>query len=196
MLNEAVEEAGLNRVSAQKLLGKGGELKDGIGALVTRLTAPDLLEFVTAIELPAIETFSASDHFQVGTVDGVTIGWIGDNFRQAFLGKTETCVVSATLRVQRLIKASVDAPIIAELGEAQVETSLAHLWELLKLQGHGQKGVLLTNGWAYIFYIKDAAGVLWAVYCDWDSVAGYWSVEAYPVAYPYRWDDGHWVVSR
>ena len=129
LLTDSLDEISLGKVQGQRLLGKGGELKDAVKALITRLTAPDLLEPVATVELPAVDTFLANDHFRVGDeVDGVKIGWLGSNFRHAFLGKTETCVASATLRVQRLLKASLAAPIIAELGgEAVAETPLAQM---------------------------------------------------------------------
>jgi len=163
-------------------------------------SADKLLETITTITILAIGTFKAKDHFKVSTAKGVTIGWIGDNFEKAFLngkGKIEKNVAEAVFRIFKLVKGSVDTPIIAELGGEEVaETTLAQVFTLLQLQGKGQDGVLLTNGWANIFYVRDDEGTLWAVDCGWRSDCRYWSVEAYSVASPYGWDAGSQVISR
>lgn len=159
-----------------------------------------LLEPVTSVSLPAVEAFSAKDHFKVGKVDGVTIGWIGDTFTGNFLtgpGKNEIDVPAAGLRVHKLRRGSVDEPVVAELGgEEQVETYLACMWEMMKLQGAGQNGDLLVNGYANIFYVRDDNGVLWAAYCIWYSGARDWFVGADPVTYPREWSAGFQVFSR
>lgn len=200
LLNEAFEESGLDRAMSQRVLGKGGDLKAGIKELIAKLAVTDLLELVATVALPAIGIFRTLDHFKVDRGVEVPIGWIGDNFRCMFLsgdGKLETDVAEATLRVHRLVKSSADAPIIAELGGEEVaETTLAYMFELMKRQNRGQDGVLLTNGWANIFYIRDAKGVLWAVFCNWYSGYRYWYVEAVPVTDPNRWYDGYQVISR
>jgi len=153
-----------------------------------------------AVEVPAIEAFRAKDHFRVDKPDEVRIGWIGDNFRGNFLagdGKVEADIAEATLRVHKLVKASVDGPIIAELGgEGIAETSLAQMYELMKAQGQGQQGILLTNSCLNIFYVRDAKNVLWAVRCNWSSGSGYWYVDADPVTFPNTWYAGSRVVSR
>lgn len=157
------------------------------------------LELVTTVVTPAIATFRALDHFKVDTAGEVKIGYLGDNFCRFFLsgdGKIETDIVEATLRVHRLAKSSVDGPIIAELGgEHLAETTLAQMWELMKAQGHGQRGNLLAN-YANIFYIRDANGVLWAVSCRWYSARDSWFVSAAPRATPCPWGDDSQVVSR
>lgn len=92
-----------------------------------------LLQLVTTVDLPAVDTFSAKEHFEVGEVDSVKIGWIGDDFKNNFSEKTESNVQAATLRVHKLRRRSVNGPIIAELGgEAVAETALAQMWELLE----------------------------------------------------------------
>lgn len=199
LLDDGLDELGLSKEQAQRLLGKGGDLKAGTKELIAKLTAPDLLEHVASITLPAIAFFSAKDHFQVGKVDGVKMGWIGEGFTRAFLGgtgKVETSVAAATLRIHKLLKGSVDDPIIAELGGEEVaETTLVHMWEMMKAQSHGQRGDLLTDCYANIFYIKDARGVLWAVDCRWNSGTGCWLVSAHSVTSKYKWCADLQVVS-
>lgn len=159
----------------------------------------DLLELIVTVNLPAVDSFRARDHFKVDTSGEVRIGWIGDNFCQVFLsgdGRVETDVPEATLNVYRLLKSSLDGPIIAELGEQIAEITLAQMFELLKRQGCGQQGVLITNGYTNVFYVRDAKGVLWAVGCLWVSGCGGWDVFAYSITDPDRWSGGLQVVSR
>lgn len=159
----------------------------------------------TVAEFPKTAEFRAADNFCITPQDQranaeLVIGFIGDNFKSAFLangGKVETSIFDSKLRPYRLKKASVDGPIISDLGgEEKAETTLAEMYALMKAQGRGQQGVLLTNGYANIFYIRDAKGTLWAVYCYWDSGYQDWDVIANPVTYPSTWDAEDRVFSR
>ena len=156
-----------------------------------------LLKLVSTVSLLAIKEFSAQAHFQVGETEGVKVGWLGDNFKRVFGDKVEKNAAGATLKIHTLLKGSTDTLIIAELGgEAVAETTLAQMWEMLKAQGRGQKGKLLVNGYANIFYIRDAQGTLWAVRCGWRSDYAAWDVLADPVTRPNGWGGGVQVVSR
>ena len=64
----------------------------------------------------------------------------------------------------------------------------------MSFQPNGELGVLLTNGWANIFYVLYANGVLRALIVDWDG--GGWGVSALSVSDPRRWFDGSRVFSR
>jgi hypothetical protein len=89
----------------------------------------------------------------------------------------------------------VDGPIINELGgEAKAETTLSEMFSLMEKQKNGESGVLLNNGYANIFYIRDQNGVLRAVGVDWDD--GGWYVGAYSVEDPGGWRVGRQVFSR
>lgn len=154
---------------------------------------------VRKLDVPAIPTFRAKEHFKVDRSGPVVIGWIGDNFRNTFLagdGMVEGAVLEATLRIHRLVKASVDMSIIAELGEAVAETTLGQMYEMMKVQGHGEQGNLLINCYANIFYVRDHNNVLWAAGCYWDSSGGCWSVGALPVTSSSTWSAGVQVFSR
>lgn len=158
-----------------------------------------LLKAITNVALPAIEMFKAKDHFKVGEVRGVNIGWLGENFKQVFLngkGKIEVEVPETTLRIHQLIKRSVDEQIIAELGgEKMAETTLAQVWQMFTKQGHGEAGDLRVDGYiANIFYVRDATGALWAVGCRWFSYG--WEVGAGPVTNSDGWYTEGWVLSR
>lgn len=151
---------------------------------------PPLLKRITTITAPAVQRFVAKDCLKVANV-----GWTSNNFKKLFLGKVEENVLEQKLAVSRLERASLDAPILAELGD-KAEVSLAYLFDLLKKQSKGEDGVLLTNGYANIFYVRSTDGNLWAVRADWDSHNRYWDVEAASVEDPCRWRGGRQVFSR
>ncbi|MDE1988216.1 MAG: hypothetical protein KGJ58_03535 [Patescibacteria group bacterium] len=161
----------------------------------------DLLELVSTIVIPATTgKLVAKERFVINTKRNapVKISYLGDNFTAWFLngdGKIEDPISEQTLRYAKLRKASVDSPIIEELGgEAKAETTLSEMFSLMEKQKHGEEGVLLNNGWANLFYIKDVAGVLRAVRVLW--CGGGWFVRARSVEDPSRWGDGSQVFSR
>jgi len=144
--------------------------------------------------------FVANTRFVLNTNGNapVKISHLGGAFTAWFLsgdGKTEDPISEQTLRYHKLRQSSVDGPIIAELGGAEKsETTLSEMFSLMERQGKGEDGVLLNNGWANIFYIKDGAVVLRAVYVDWDGDG--WRVDAFSVENPFRWGGGSQVFSR
>lgn len=160
----------------------------------------NLLELVSTVVVPATTTnLVAKEKFvrDTGRKAKVKISYLGDNFTEWFLsgsGKTEDPISEQTLRYHKLRKSSVDGPIIAELGgEEKSETTLSEMFALMEKQGMGEDGVLLNNGYANIFYIKDQNGVLRAVRVDWRCG---WDVDAVSVEDPSRWFDGRRVFSR
>ena len=164
-------------------------------------TAPSILEFIsTVVVCTTSSPFVAKDEFVVNTKRNakVLISYLGDNFKAWFLngdGKTEDPISEHVLRYAKLRKASVDGPIITELGgEAKAETTLSEMFSLMVGQKNGEDGVLLNNGYANIFYIKDQNGVLRTVYVYWNDDG--WDVDAYSVEDSSRWDAGYQVFSR
>lgn len=150
-----------------------------------------LLKLLGKVEVQATKRFIARDNFTLGNAG---ISYLGDNFKERFLGKTEENVLKTTLFYHELTKSSVDRPIINELGgEAKAETRLSQLYVLLKKQSSGQKDAFLTNGFANIFYVCDINGVLWAVFAHWDGDG--WLVSANSVENPRGWDEGDRVFS-
>ena len=162
-------------------------------ALITKDSKPVLLEPVSSSNVPAIKEFVAKEHFKLGESAGVKISYLGDNFNDHFLKKREENITEVMLKSFKLTQASLSPPIITALGDNH-ETYLAQLWELLKLQPQGETGILLTNGYVNIFYIRDADGILWAVYVNW--FGGGWHVRADSVEDPYWWRAGSQVFGR
>jgi hypothetical protein len=160
-----------------------------------------ILECVGTVVIPATTSkFVAKDRFMINTEPNapVKISCLGDNFISWFLngdGKTEDPISEQTLRYHKLVQSSTDGPIITELGgEAKAETTLSEAFSLVEKQGNGEDGVLLNNGYASIFYIKDQNGVLRTVLVLWFDVG--WRVFASSVEDPFWWGDGDQVFSR
>jgi len=138
--------------------------------------------------------FVADDNFKLKK-DGGLCSYLGDNFKTWFGDKMEDLLGEQTLRYGKLRKSSLDAPIIAELGgEAKAETTLVEVFDLMSKQANGEEGVLLVDGRANIFYVRDKNGVLRAVYVLWNDDG--WHVNAYSVESPYTWHEGYQVFSR
>ena len=172
---------------------------------VTQVTEPkpttSILELVSTVGTSATTSkFVAKDRFVVNTKRNapVKISAVWDNFTTWFLsgkGKTEDPISEQTLRYHKLRQSSVDGPIITELGgEAKAETTLSEMFSLMEKQKNGEDGVLLNNGYANIFNIKDQNGVLRTVLVSWDDDG--WFVNAFSVEYPSLWDAGSQVFSR
>lgn len=186
----------------KKFLRKEPCWSNGQVAQVTQpKTKPSILELVSTVVVSATTSkFIAKDKFVVNTKRNapVKISAVWDNFTSWFLsgdGKTEDPISEQTLRYHKLRQPSVDGPIIAELGgEVKAETTLSEMFSLMEKQKNGEDGVLLNNGYANIFYIKDQKGVLRAVYVYW--YVGGWYVHADSVENPSRWRGGDQVFSR
>jgi hypothetical protein len=157
-----------------------------------------LLDLIGTVTVPArTAKFVAKDHFVKDTSKKakVKISYLGDNFKENFLGKTEEAIAEMILRYYRLKKWSRNIPIINGLGgEDKIETTLAEMFGLMEMQPNGEAGKLLTNGYANIFFIRDANLVLWVVDCYWCD--GGWLVRADAVGHQYEWSDDSQVFSR
>lgn len=171
-----------------KLGGEEGLHRFLVGELTIK--EPDLLRRITTISVPGTKRFVAKDHLKTAN-----IGWAGDNFNKLFLKKAEENVKDLTIAVDRLEKNSLDASILAELGN-RAEINLAHFFWLIEKQSKGENGPLLTNGYANIAYILGIDGNLWAVGVYWYSGRGYWRVGAVSVEDPVGWSTGCQVLSR
>ena len=146
----------------------------------------DLLKYLSTRSLPAIKEFVARDRFIVDTSETaeLKISYLGDNFQTWLLGKVEKYVGGCEVKISKLLKRSRDDGILDELGD-NAENALAHVYEFLKSANH--------KLW-YIFYVKDADGVLRAVFALWRDDG--WYISAGSVESPDDWDAGSQVVSR
>ena len=190
--------------SNQKGLKKnlaGCLLPDTASAPVEPAKLELLLEPVGTVTTSATTTaFVAKEKLVLDTSNKakVKISYLGDNLKACFLsgkGKTEDPISEQTLRYGKLRKASVDMPIVNELGgEAKAETTFSEIYDLMVKQPKGEKGALLNNGWANIFYVRDQNGVLRAVVMYWRDDG--WHLHAYPFECPGRWCGGGQVFSR
>ena len=191
-------EAGINKIGGEDAFMR--LLAGKLNVVPAKPADPKkLLELMTTIPVAACEKFVAQEHFKVdtGRKAKVKIAFLWDNFSTHFLPKTEEGVLAGELKVYKLLRSSLDAPIMTELGEPQsYSTTLADLWVLLQKQPNGEEGALLVNGYANIFYIHDTEGTLWAVRAIWNSVSGGWGLDARSVERPGGWLGGRQVVSR
>ncbi len=160
------------------------------GTLKTTIKQADLLKRIGTAEACGANKFVAKDCLREANV-----GWTNEDFNRLFLNKVEENISEAKLTVSRLERASIDAQILTELG-VKAEVLLAHVFDLLKKQAKGEDGVLLTNGYWNVFYVRGMDDNLWAVSARWHSGFRCWSVEAYSVELPSRWNVGYQVLSR
>ncbi|QQG42801.1 MAG: hypothetical protein HYW15_01155 [Candidatus Giovannonibacteria bacterium] len=193
-------ELTLGQVEAivNKIGGVDGVRRLLAGELSVRATEESkLLELLGTVTIPArAERFVVAEKFVVDTSENakVKISYLGENLKALFLGKTENPMGESSLCYHKLCRYSRDIPIISELGEEKAETTLAEIYVLLERQRNGKKGVLLTNGAANIFYVRNIHGDLCAVLalCREDG----WLVNAYSVGSPRVWNVGILVFSR
>lgn len=163
------------------------------------LVAKKLLQRLsTTIVLPAVASFTASEHFVIDTSSSakVKISDLGDNFKANFLKKVESNEVAAEdLAINKLLENAFDPAIITALGgEAKVEITLGQFFAAFAKQPKGENGPLLTNGYANVGYVRDINGVLWAVHGYWDD--GGWYFNANSLDGPYAWLGGYQFLSR
>jgi len=169
-----------------------GKLVDRHGKPFNR---PFLNPFGMIRLLGTTKPFVVAEKFAVDTKASalVKIFYLNENFQAWFTGKIETPAVKTTLRYAELVEESLDAPILAELGD-KAETTLDQVYALMERQPNGEEGILLTNGWANVFYIRDVNGALRAVSVFWHGDG--WDVDAYSVGHPFGWRAGRRVFSR
>jgi len=153
-----------------------------------------LLESLGTVTVPATGRFIAREKFVLNSDRKalVKISYLGSNFSEWFLGKIEEPKPWMQLRYAKLLKYSVDRPVLAELGNT-AEITLAEVYALMEHQPNGENGTLLTNGYTNIFYVRDVNGELRAVLVCWDGDG--WGVFADSVVRPGEWSVGSRVFS-
>ena len=158
------------------------------------LTEP-LLDWLGTVTVSAeIQRFIVRDRIAEIKKSGRQI-YTGSNFEEWFFDKIVEPIGKTQLRRGKLLRAEVDRPIIAELGgEIKAETSLAEIFGLMEMQKNGEKGALLNNDYANIFYVCDTKGVLRTVAVHWNDAR--WNLHAFSVENPLGWLKGYQVFSR
>jgi hypothetical protein len=148
-----------------------------------------LLQAVAETVVPATtEPFVVRAHFCKHA--GVKFATLWDEFASRYLSKTEAPAPEHTLRKYKLVRIAPDLPIIAELGgETKVESRLAAIHTLLRRQPRGEAGLLQTNGFANIFYVRDQQNILCAIRIGWAPDG--WVLDAIPVEDPLAWNGKH-----
>jgi hypothetical protein len=136
--------------------------------------------------------FVVANHFRLDTSDQaqVKISGLGSKFESCFLHETIKLRPGYQVSVYRLTKEMDDGKIRAELDVGH-ETDLFTVFSLMRKQGRGQPGVLLTSGNQNIFFCPDSSGVTRVVYVVWAGVG--WGVGA---GDPCGWEEGCQVFSR
>lgn len=176
----------------------GKEVVDGIleGRLAVKLVEADRLNTFSTARIPATAKFIVRDHFSTGRAGDVSIGSIGEEFKQHFLFKVEAPRVETKLEIHKLKRFSSCKQILVEL-HGKEEVTLAEIWELLKRQPNGATGKLLVDGGSNIFFVRNMNGVLMVISIDWDVATNLgWYIGASSVVDPYQWEDGDRVFSR
>ena len=188
-----------------KLKGPLGELHDQLfgdngeerlaefNLWLKRVTS--VLRRVTTVHVCDIKRFIASAAFGKDNPAGIKF-FLGENFKNNFLGKIEENVPATELAVDVLTKPLLDAPIRAELTHQREETFLAYFYELISKQPNGEAGPLLTSGYTNVFYIRDVKNIVWAVHAYWRSGDRGWNVNADSVTDPNEWHAGSQDVSQ
>lgn len=155
------------------------------------IQSSSVLQLQSSVEVSAQKVFRAVDFFKEGGQPDGILMLIDDEFKQRFLsggGKIELAVPAATLNDYNLTEYSLNGPILTALGgNDAAKTILAYVAQLLQKKAKGGEGVLLTNGWANIFYIEDRHDVLCTVYCRWCARDRELYVRASPVTDPDGW---------
>jgi hypothetical protein len=194
---QLMDQAGWGSAEYQRFFDQWPAVRELVAVITAAVAVvTTLLRHIGIVTVPPTEAFVAKEQFIVDTSKKarVRISYTRVNLKAWFGKKTEEAAPEKhQLRYAELITGSFDAPILAELG-ATAETTLAAIFVLMDRQKYGKDGVLLTNGWANIFYVKDAEGALRAVNVYWGG--GGWNVNTHEVSDPDRWRDGRRVFSR
>ena len=171
-----------------------------VKAQVQQIQPTSLLTLVSSIVIPATtESFHAKKKIVVDTGRKAKpkIYFVSDNVKEWFLqgdGLIEAPMGESTIYYHKLERSSADGLIIEALGgQDKVVSTFAQIHALMTNHHNGEEGVLLTNGWWNIFYVKGANGVLRPVPVAWRDAG--WHVYARSLERPREWYVGYQVFS-
>lgn len=139
------------------------------------------LELLGTIHMPATERkFFIRKYFVVNDQKkaDVNIRYLNDFFIKKLYNKIELFKPKRTVRRHKLLINIVDKSMVIRLGGEEVAvTTLQDVWHLMRLQGEGENGNLLTNGKVNIFFVHDENNEIVAVSLDWNEFG--WGIEAF-----------------
>jgi hypothetical protein len=141
-----------------------------------------------AVDIPARPEFSAREAFHASLEprSHVLIAYVLGNFERWLKSKRESESYPIKLQWLELQNNAPDRDIVPELGgAAKVETTLAAIYYLMEQQRAGQPGVMASNGWGNIFYVRDTSGELRSVNIHWCDDG--WGVEAMAIGGATEW---------
>lgn len=153
-----------------------------------------LFEHIGMVIVPETTHFIASKQFILNygsdVKPGVKIAQISENFKDWFLYKVEQPNKKTTLFYSKLNYSEIDDIIISKLG-ANTETMLAQIFYLME-QPNSENNILLRNGLANVFYVKDVNVILRAVRILWHINFGGWLIRAHSIcgSGPRKWLGG------
>ena len=132
----------------------------------------------TVTQIAAVtESFDPKTMFATGEHDGIKF-WHGDNFSKYMFKPATTVndVAAQNFTSYENKRQSYDKDIRAEIGEQVITPE--QLWatwkDLIFKQPKGQAGILKTNGYANVWYVKCYDGIVRAVFCRWNADNGKW----------------------
>lgn len=123
--------------------------------------------------------------------------YLWDSFRERFdLGASSQSRVGRPYVASLLKSSAFDRNICQELPESHLSTP-EDIAGFIEAQTSGEKGFLLTNGYANVFYVLGKNGQIVAVSVRWSSDNRAWYVHDYGLGEGCEWnEEGCRVLSR
>lgn len=147
---------------------------------------------VATVKIPADKAkFIVNDNFVVNIRETaeLKIAFLGGSFRVWFENKKEPKFLGSVIEGRDLVRSATGSDILAEFCERKkVETTMREVRYLMKIQKNGEKGSLLVNGNANIFFVGDINQKLRAVRVRF--YAGRFRINSYSITRPAKWQVG------
>jgi len=174
-----------------------------VGARVSHSVHPppgvecDLL-LLESLEIPstALPSSPPESYLRSGASGESSIGvfYIDPEIREHLARKEEGRLSgSQIIRIHRLLRQSLDMPILMRLG-AQCALTFEHIAFLLQRQRKGERGKLSTYGGVNVAYVE-LCGLLSSVSIRWVPEGDGWAFEALSVDHPLQWPAGTQILS-
>ncbi len=149
------------------------------------------------VAVEATTLFVVRDFFKMGD-NGQTKIWMSDAFKEKVLAFASNTASSGEVRLDKLelTESMNDSQIIVELGSPtpfSIDGFLSHAKGLILKQPEGEKGDLLTNGYANIFYVTGNDGRTLTVFAYWRDEQ--WKFHCYGFDEYGIWNAEHCVFS-